>query len=397
MCAGNSLILYPQGNFDYFAWQNPNLFEAVLVTEPGSYAVTAFNGCGVVSDTIQVVIDSLPPEPIDFGSDQFLCEGLTLTLTITQSELDYLWQDGSVDSIFAVTQSGQFIGIAINGCGSESDTIVIQLIPLPEVSLGPDITTCSGQPITLIASGIADTFLWSDGSSNPNLMVDSSAIYSVSASNNCGSVTDTIIVNIGGATENTISVNRCEPFSLNGITYDNSGLFTQVLQNASGCDSILTINAEIMNLNAQIFQTDSSLFVNGTPTAVQWINCATGQAIAGATQTSFVPQISGNYGAVITVGECVDTSNCMQMIISTTHSKTITLCESIVISPNPSSNKIEFSFDKSSYTMQLFTSTGALLYRGIGFSGTQQLDLSSLAPAMYVLQVDECSFKVVKQ
>jgi len=38
-----------------------------------------------------------------------------------------------------------------------------------------------------------------------------------------------------------------------------------------------------------------------------------------------------------------------------------------------------------------------LLYRGTGFAGTQQLDLSSLAPALYVLKVDECSFKVVKQ
>jgi hypothetical protein len=73
------------------------------------------------------------------------------------------------------------------------------------------------------------------------------------------------------------------------------------------------------------------------------------------------------------------------------------LCKSIVISPNPTTGKIEFSFNKSSYAIQLFSATGALLYRGTGFAGTQQLDLSSLAPALYVLQVDECRFKILKQ
>lgn len=114
------------------------------------------------------------------------------------------------------------------------------------------------------------------------------------------------------------------------------------------------------------------LFVNGNPTAVQWINCATGQAIAGATQTSFVPQSTGNYAAVITFGECLDTSNCKHIIISTTLSKTVTLYKSLLILPNPTTGKIEFSFDKSSYTIQLFSATGALLYRGTGFAGTQQ-------------------------
>ena len=227
---------------------------------------------------------------------------------------------------------------------------------------------------------------------------ESSGIYQQIFEN--GTPCDSVLiiqVDILASSSNEISSISCEPINFNGVTYSQSGQFTQVLQNVAGCDSTLTINLDILNLNAQIFQTDSLLYVNGTPTAVQWINCTTGQAIAGATQTSFIPQSTGNYGAVITVGECVDTSNCRQIIISNTPTKTISLCESLVISPNPTTGKIEFSFDKSSYAIQLFSATGALLYRGIGFAGTQQLDLSSLAPALYVLKVDECSFKVVKQ
>jgi len=197
--------------------------------------------------------------------------------------------------------------------------------------------------------------------------------------------------------ESTLTLNECNPFSVNGITYSNSGIYTQTLTNSSGCDSVLTINAEILNLNAQIFQSDSMLYVNGTPTSIQWINCATGQAIPGATQTSFVPQTTGNYGAVITIGECVDTSNCRQIIKSTAAKKPGSLCDNLIVTPNPVDDQIEFTLDKSSYDIRLFSSTGALLISTKGNAQKQIINFQDLARAMYVLEVDECRYKIVKQ
>ncbi len=197
--------------------------------------------------------------------------------------------------------------------------------------------------------------------------------------------------------ESTLSLNECNPISINGITYSNSGIYTQTLTNASGCDSILTIEAEILNFNAQIFQTDSMLYVNGSPTSIQWINCTTGQAIPGATQTSFVPQTTGNYGAVITIGECVDTSNCRQIIKSSTPEKQGSLCDNLIVSPNPVNEQLEFTLEKSSYDIRLFTATGALVISTKGNAQKQIINFRELAPAMYVLEVDECRYKVVKQ
>ena len=139
------------------------------------------------------------------------------------------------------------------------------------------------------------------------------------------------------------------------------------------------------------------LFVSGNPTTIQWINCSTGQVISGETANSFIPQNSGNYAAIINVGGCVDTSNCRYMLRSIKTLKPSTVCDNIHISPNPTEDLISFTLDKSDYPINLFTSAGAILYAESGNAQKQTLNIGDLSPAMYVLQVDECRFKIVKQ
>ena len=397
ICNTNPLMLYPQGNFDYFMWTYGSTNTPIFVNTSGQYTIYAYNTYCSVLDTIQVTVDSITPQPFSFGNDQSLCEGNSLVLNIAQPNAYYQWQDNSADSVYTVTQGGEIIGMVYNGCGSYSDTLLINFTPLPSVSLGPDVSTCAGQPITLSANGNGENFLWQDSSNQSSINVSASGLYWVNSTNNCGTASDSVIVQWGETTMATLVLNACAPVDVNGIAYNQSGTYTQTLVNSSGCDSILTINAEILDFNAQIFQTDSMLYANGTPTNIQWINCSTGQAIPGATQTSFTPQVSGSYGAVITIGECVDTSNCRQVIQSPAPEKPSSLCDKLIVSPNPVNEQIEFTLDKSTYDIRLFTSTGALIKSSKGNDQKQILNFQDLAPAMYVLQVDECRFKIVKQ
>ena len=536
ICAGNSLLLYPEGNFDSFFWEIPNQIPSlpVLVTQTSIYSMIAYNGCGVIYDTIQIFVDSIPPAPVDLGANVSLCEGLSLTLNLGQDGLTYLWQDGSTDSVFTITQSGQYYGSAINGCGVESDTIIVQSIPLPTISLGSDTTFCAGDSIILNAQGIADTFVWQDGSTNPEFTVTQTGTYAVVVSNqcgvaadttfvienplptvslgtdtticsgdsiqlnaigiaatyqwqdgssnpqftasqsgtyyvqvsnncgfesdsinisikplpsvslgadisncngsaiqlnatgiadtylwqdgsnlqtlttnisgsyfvivsnSCGTSSDTILISINSPSTSFINKNECAPFSLNGITYNTSGQFIQVLQNANGCDSVLTINASISNLNAQILQTDSMLYLNSNPNTIQWLNCDTKALIAGANQASFVPQFTGSYAAIIADGICIDTSNCIQVIKALPEPAPNLLCQDLIIFANPINDKIEFILDKAFYPIAIYTSTGALLQFSIGNQQMQIIFLENLAPAMYILQVDECRYKIIK-
>ncbi len=395
-CYTGSLQL-DAGVGDAYMWQDGTSIPSYTVYIPGIYYVTASNFCGLSSDTVNVNV-SYGSFGVNLGEDLNICEGDQVSFDmLQQTNSTYLWQDGSTNSQFSITQSGEYYVSVSNICGTTSDTVLAVVNPLPSVFLGDDISVCNDISVQLIANGIADTYLWSDGNTNSSITVTSPGIYSVTVTNSCGSKTDSIVVSTGSPTTGFVNINECEAVNINGITYSTSGQFTQLLQNASGCDSILTINAEILDFNAQIFQTDSMLYANGNPTSIQWINCTTGQAIPGATQTSFTPQVSGNYGAVITIGECVDTSNCRQIIQSPAPEKPSSLCDRLIVSPNPVYEQIEFTLDKSVYDIRLFTSTGALVKSSKGNDQKQILNFQDLAPAMYVLQVDECRFKIVKQ
>jgi hypothetical protein len=66
----------------------------------------------------------------------------------------------------------------------------------------------------------------------------------------------------------SLTVSQCGPYVLNGVTYNSSGVYTQTLVNASGCDSTITLNLTINNATtASVTQTvcDSYTWaLNGT-------------------------------------------------------------------------------------------------------------------------------------
>jgi hypothetical protein len=62
------------------------------------------------------------------------------------------------------------------------------------------------------------------------------------ASNEGCQSTDTVFISVNDATSNTINVSAIDSYTINGQTYTASGTYTQLLTNAVGCDSSLTIN-----------------------------------------------------------------------------------------------------------------------------------------------------------
>jgi hypothetical protein len=302
------------------------------------------------------------------------------------SEVFHLYNQPGVYSVNAYLFSGNTI-----------DTLnyTAYIIATPVTNLVGDFGICPGDTVFLTAFDVP-SITWQDGSTDLEYPVTIPGIYWASSTIGC-SKTDTVSVSWNPPIETTISIADCIPISVNGITYSESGNYYQNFLSVLGCDSILIINAEIQNINAQISQQGSSLIFNGNPTSIQWINCSTGQAIPGATETSFVPQTTGNYGAIITIGECVDSSNCRQIIQSSMPEKPGSLCDNLIVTPNPVNDQIEFTLDKSVYDIRLFTSTGALVLSTKGNAQKQIINFQDLARAMYVLQVDECRFKIVKQ
>jgi gliding motility-associated-like protein len=85
--------------------------------------------------------------------------------------------------------------MVINFCGIAFDTLSVNLFDaIPPLNLGVDTALCPGESITLSIPFPAVDIEWSDGSSNPDFVINGAGTYFASISNACGISSDTIHV-----------------------------------------------------------------------------------------------------------------------------------------------------------------------------------------------------------
>ena len=131
---------------------------------------------------------------VDLGDDVFLCQDESYMLELSQSDVDYLWQDGSTASEFIIIEGGAYNVQLTNVCGSVSDTILASYTLIPPIELGNDTTLCQGEFITLDATSSGATYLWQNNSTNASINTNGTGSYDVMVTiNNC-SITDNLFL-----------------------------------------------------------------------------------------------------------------------------------------------------------------------------------------------------------
>ncbi len=180
-----------------YLWQDGSSADEYVASASGWVYLTVSNLCGTDTDSVLVDISGVAPM-VDLGNDTLLCEGVTKVLT---SDVDALttiqWQDGSSSQSYMVTSAGTYSLLESNDCGQAIDSIVIDYLPLPQpFTLGPDTTICPGESVVLTAPLTMDQLQWQDGSSQPFIIVDQAAVYSLQISNECGVIQDSIKVDV---------------------------------------------------------------------------------------------------------------------------------------------------------------------------------------------------------
>ncbi|MFH2142625.1 MAG: CotH kinase family protein [Bacteroidota bacterium] len=175
-------------DFDY--WELTN--NTVL---PDVYAVD------VTSDFVSndlIIAHFKSTISIDIGNDTTLCPGASLVLDPGHSGATFLWQNGSTDTIFVVTQPGTYSVTVTDGGTSGSADIVVTYM---HAYAGSDQSICYGNSALLNASG-GTNYLWSPSAglsnqniSNPTATPDSSTTYSVTVTdiNGCSDSDDVTI------------------------------------------------------------------------------------------------------------------------------------------------------------------------------------------------------------
>jgi hypothetical protein len=134
----------------------------------------------------------------------------------------------------------------------------------------------------------------------------------------------------------TLTDSSCSDYSLNERKYSLSGVYRQYFTNITGCDSILTLNLTINNVDLSVSESDTVLSSNESDAAYQWIDCNNQFAsLPGATNRSLVLQDNGSYAVIVTKNGCTDTSECNNISF---------FKQNIRIYPNPTPGKFYIDF-----------------------------------------------------
>ena len=184
-------------NADFFWLPNGETTADILVTSPGSYSVTASNGCGDFVDST-VAINVHTPN-VNLGNDTHICIGDTLQLgNLSMGAYEpasYTWSTGEVSQLIEITQANTYTLTLSNDCGTAIDNIIVETVDTPLINLGNDTTICLGDPFFLsTTTSVYNTYLWSTGESSTSITVYDAGQYSLSVTNACGTYSDSLLL-----------------------------------------------------------------------------------------------------------------------------------------------------------------------------------------------------------
>lgn len=193
LCNGNTAVIDATVPGGSYVWQDGSTNPTFATTTAGIYAVTVTDACGSGSDDVEVVVLFDDPQ-VNLGNDATLCTGETLPFDLTQDFATYQWQDGSTSPQYTVTSAGAYGVTVTNVCGSVSDAINVAYIPPVVLDLGADLTLCAGQTQPLDVSHPYGTYLWQNGSTNPQFTITNPGSYAVTVTTPCETQSDALEV-----------------------------------------------------------------------------------------------------------------------------------------------------------------------------------------------------------
>ncbi len=165
-----------------------------------------------------------------------------------------------------------------------------------------------------------------------------------------------------------------------------SGLYSDTLQNSSGCDSIIYINLTIPTIDTSITKTGITLTANQSGATYKWLNCDNSyQEIAGETAQSFTATANGNYALVVTIGACSDTSSCYNIV-----GVGIPEYENefdIVLKPNPSDGKFSVITKEIVESIEISDVVGNLVQKIFPKNKNINVDLKNRNSGIYFIKV----------
>lgn len=243
LCEGETYTLSTGLNNASMVWSTGSLAPEITVTTPGLYWVEATQNQCTQRDSISIAYNALPI--VSLGNDTTLCESRTIVLDAGNPGATYQWSTGSTARYLLASKPGIYsVSVTRNRCVSR-DTLSIAYTLRPRFLLGADGLICAGQSFTLQPVLSPDWQLrWQDGSSAPDFVVTQPGLYSLAATNECGTTRDEVRYTPG----------LCKVYFPNAFTPNGDG--KNDIFRAMGTEAVTDFYLQIYNRTGQlVFET----------------------------------------------------------------------------------------------------------------------------------------------
>lgn len=408
-------------------WSNSSTQDTIYSLSPGNYTatITDANGCrpsgadAAGGITIQINEPLLPLDLTTASQTNLVCNGgangsaTVNTATGGNGGYSYDWTPGSPTGDGTTNVTGLTFGdwtCTVTDSKGCVDSVQFNLTQPAAMVLTIDTTnvTCNGAndgsaTVSNILNGNAPyTYMWSSGGSGATRNNLSAGQYNVIVFDALGcSQFDYFNISQPDSIKGSQTLVECAGFTVTvGLnTYSSTGIFTDVLIAANGCDSTVTTDLTIENaIDVLINNTFMpTLTANQTGATYRWLDCDNGNAvIPSETSQSFTATTNGNYAVEITLGNCVDTSAC-ENITGVGVSKLATTMASVYPNPTTGVVTIDLANNIKVVNYTITSVEGRLVEVGKTTANLIKVDLSNESKGIYLIKVStESAFNVYR-
>ena len=157
-----------------------------------------------------------------------------------------------------------------------------------------------------------------------------------------------------------------------------------------GCDSIITINLAINNVNTSVAQNGTSLTASANGATYQWIDCNNGNAVVpNATGQTYTATVNGSYAVLVSQNSCTDTSACYTITsigIEQQHNS----AKNFTVYPNPAQEKVTLVADHPlvNASIKICSMSGGLVQQWNQLNGNKiSISINELPAGIYFIEL----------
>ncbi len=284
----------------------------------------------------------------------------------------YLWSNGHTLPTISGLSPGSY-SVTITDSSGQNSTDQITFDEPSAITFTEDqanvatCNACNASAMITISGGVSPySFLWStnETNQNPSLLCPGNNQVSIVDALGCENVYTINISNSSSPTSSMDVIQACEAYTwIDGNTYtssNNSETFT--ITNSVGCDSTITLDLTITNVETNVAVFGNTLTATAVNAGYQWLDCdGNFNEINGETNQSYTPTANGNFAVEVSQNNCVDTSSCN--IITLTSLEDYVSKSTFTLYPNPNDGLffVDLKGNHPHITITLLDFTGRLV------------------------------------